>query len=355
MAFRNKKRPGLSLPQQSLSPPPSKRRKLTLKQNSVSKTITSQNITNSISNHSKFDSKFVALNLEYLKQNDEIKKQILNCLTKEEIIIGKISRECDESRIKVIGTEDSHFLAHNKNPENFVEKYNEIKSGNIIPEIYTFVKYNKKYKNDKNIFLYIMENKKDMRSYAEIFKDTENLKDADIKSLFDNGLILMDKLRKIGFTQNDPNMGNFIAKKDYTLENTRIIDIDTFEYIGENDENNKYITNMLRYMKYFQKLYGEPFDFYELLKFDEKKLVEELDLTKVEEISLKNDSINNKVNNYIKSITSVKTGGYKKTKRNTKKMTTKKMTTKKMTTKKMTIKKRNKKNTKKDNIIYKKK
>ena len=69
MAFRNKKRPGLSLPQQSLSPPPSKRRKLTLKQNSVSKTITSQNITNSISNHSKFDSKFVALNLEYLKQS----------------------------------------------------------------------------------------------------------------------------------------------------------------------------------------------------------------------------------------------------------------------------------------------
>ena len=82
-----------------------------------------------------------------------------------------------------------------------------------------------------------------------------------------------------------------------------------------------------------------------------------------------NDSINGKVNSYIesikfKSITSVKTGGYKKTKRNTKKMTTKKMTTKKMNTKKMntkkmTIKKRNKKNTKnkikKNNIIYKKK
>ena len=150
-------------------------------------------------------------------------------------------------------------------------------------------------------------------------------------------------------------MGNFIAKKDYTLENTRMIDIDTFEYIENNDENNKYITNMLRYMRYFQQLYGKTFDFYELLKLDEnkKRLVEELDLTKVEEISLKNDSINGKVNSYIesiKSITSVKTGGYKKTKRNTKKMTTKKMTTKKMT-----IKKRKKKNTKKNNIIYKKK
>ena len=318
--------------------------------NKVLNTITSQNIINSISNHSQFDSKFdsnfVGLNLEYLK-NYEIKEQISNCLKQSDLMLGKISRECGGSRIKVIGTEDSHFLAHNNNPENFVEKYNEIE--NIIPQIYTFVKYNKKSKTGKDIFLYIMENKTDMKSYTEILNDKENLIDADIKSLFDNGLILMDKLRKIGFTQNDPNMGNFIAKKkkDYTLENTRIIDIDTFEYIGE---NNKYITNMLRYMRYFQEL-TKKLNFYELLKLDEneKKLVEELDLTKVEEISLNNDSINTKVNKYIESYNTtnpIKTGGYKKQKKmNTKKMTTKKMNTKKMTKKKMNIKKRNTRNT----------
>ena len=176
---------------------------LTIPQNNkVSNTITSQNITNSIYNYSKFDSNFIGLNLEYLK-NDEIKKQIFKCLTGgKDIIIAKISRECDENniRIKVIGTEEAHILAHNNNPKKFVDKYNEIKESSIIPEIYTFVKYNNKSKTGKNIFLYIMENKKDMKSYAEIFKNKENLPYANIKTLFDNGLLLMDKLRQIGFT-----------------------------------------------------------------------------------------------------------------------------------------------------------